>query len=991
MRKLWPLLLILAGLVTPLFGSPPNTPANATPADGSGGVPAGATICAQVTDPDLDPLTVRFFGRDLTEEPGENFTLVVLPDTQYYAQQYHDIFFSQIDWIIEQRKARNIAFVSHVGDIVQIAASEVEWDVTDEVLSRLEDPATTELEEGIPYGLAVGNHDQSPNDHAGSLENPGSTTVLFNEYFGVSRFEGRSYYGGHYGDNNDNSYQLFSAGGMDFIAIHLEFYPNIPNPLADSVLAWADGVLKAHPDRRAIVTSHHLLCPTQTCPPLVIESPFSPMGQAVYAALKDNPNLFLMPNGHGGQSDFMTRRTDTYQGNTVHTLMSNYHFGEPCPFLCGNGFLRIMTFEPALNRISVETYSPWLDEYKADQYGEFTLDYDMNEGIQFKELGTLEGVTSGLSPCIVWTGRAEEAQYEWYVEVTDGTDTTVGPIWDFSSDGSCTLAGECDDGDSCTVDLCRNRTCVHNPKRHCCTEVADCDDGNWCTDESCVNGVCGKVNNSRACDDGNGCTENDVCGGGSCAGTALTCDDSNDCTQDSCSAGACDNSYLPTPGCCTVDSDCEDANPCTADSCNSSNACEHVARPDCCLDDSECGDSDPCTADICTPRNLGAARLESPYDHVTMMNFGMGGGTEAPFLGASTFTLECWFNWSGDGVPTPTSGYPWWFDPGGIEAYPLIAKGIRDSEFHPMEPWLDGLTSVNYFLGIGSQSHVLEADFEEHPSGPNPHSNHPVVGKTVIAPNVWHHAAVTYDGSCWQLYLDGQPETDGTNCPGVLPAYDSRHFFALGVGQGWAGFIMGYFGGMLDEPRVWKRALSQQEIQAQMHTQIRSHPDLLGRWSLDEVGIAEDTTGNKNVGVFVGAGVETIDIPDLGGRQCANRLPEDVTGLVLSPAVQCDFFNCNLPPQSTRLRWLEPSIATLPYDVVSGTVGQLHVEGGTGVSQCLSENNPDASYRDYRPKPQSGQIYYYMIREQGVCGGGSYGTATGGAERETTGACSAAW
>jgi hypothetical protein len=294
---------------------------------------------------------------------------------------------------------------------------------------------------------------------------------------------------------------------------------------------------------------------------------------------------------------------------------------------------------------------------------------------------------------------------------------------------------------------------------------------------------------------------------------------------------------------------------------------------------------------------------------------------------------------------------------------------------------------VNYFLGIDELSHVLAADFEEHQNGPQPHMNHPVLGSTVIDTGVWHHAAVTYDGTCWQLYLDGQPETDGTNCPGVRPADESMHFFAVGVGQGWAGIIQGSFEGMIDEVRVWNRALSQAAIQAQMHSQIRFHPELLGRWSLDEAGLAEDTTGNLNVGVFVGAGVGTLDIPDLGGSDCAFRTPVEVTGLILEPAILCQFLNCDLPPTSTKLRWLEPLPVGLSYDIASGLVGDLSTDGGTDLAECLANDSVDPVYRDFRPAPPAGQAFYYMLREQGACDAGTYGSGSVGGERLPQAAC----
>ena len=40
-------------------------------------------------------------------------------------------------------------------------------------------------------------------------------------------------------------------------------------------------------------------------------------------------------------------------------------------------------------------------------------------------------------------------------------------------------------------------------------------------------------------------------------------------------------------------------------------------------------------------------------------------------------------------------------------------------------------------------------------TGATPSLNHPIIGTTVVTSNVWHHAAATYDGTTWRLYLDG--------------------------------------------------------------------------------------------------------------------------------------------------------------------------------------------------------------------------------------------
>ena len=41
----------------------------------------------------------------------------------------------------------------------------------------------------------------------------------------------------------------------------------------------------------------------------------------------------------------------------------------------GEGWLRILRFVPADNKVYVQTYSPWLNRFETDADSEFTLDY----------------------------------------------------------------------------------------------------------------------------------------------------------------------------------------------------------------------------------------------------------------------------------------------------------------------------------------------------------------------------------------------------------------------------------------------------------------------------------------------------------------------------------------------------------------------------------------------------------------------------------------
>jgi hypothetical protein len=149
--------------------SPPNAPTLNFPSNGATGVSTSPAPDVGVSDPDGGMLTVTYYGRPIMGTPGPNFTLMVLPDTQFYSASLNggtpDHYYAQTQWIVDNQAARNIVFMAHVGDCVEHGdngGDPTEWIVADTAMSKLEDPVTTGPLEGLPYGIAVGNHDSSP-------------------------------------------------------------------------------------------------------------------------------------------------------------------------------------------------------------------------------------------------------------------------------------------------------------------------------------------------------------------------------------------------------------------------------------------------------------------------------------------------------------------------------------------------------------------------------------------------------------------------------------------------------------------------------------------------------------------------------------------------------------------------------------------------------------------------------------------------------------
>jgi hypothetical protein len=116
--------------------------------------------------------------------------------------------------------------------------------------------------------------------------------------------------------------------------------------------------------------------------------------------------------------------------------------------------------------------------------------------------------------------------------------------------GCCTNL-DCDDGNPCTTDTCdqTSHTCSHTPIANCCQTAADCPTPtNQCKQAACVSNVCVEQNkaNGTTCNDGNPCTTNDVCTGGTCAGTPVACTAGTTCVSGTC---VC-NTTSGCTGCC---------------------------------------------------------------------------------------------------------------------------------------------------------------------------------------------------------------------------------------------------------------------------------------------------------------------------------------------------------------------------------------------------------------------------------------------------------
>ncbi|MCA9090309.1 MAG: metallophosphoesterase [Planctomycetaceae bacterium] len=300
--------------------------------------------------------------------PAGSFSIVVIPDTQAYrrvkpasgaedsTEIANPIFAGHVNWIASNLEKQNIAFVSHVGDIVDRNET-AQWEVARACMDVIHGK--------VPYGISVGNHD---------MTGKGDST-LFQKYFPMDRYTEFDWYGGAYeggplapavSSNNTNSYQLFSAGGMDFLFLHLEC--NAP----DDVLSWANDVLNKHRDRRAFITSHMGWGPLHH-PREEAEFRTGEKGRMQWVKIhgkrgnspqqmwekcyRHHANLIAVFSGDQSRSQALRAATPGEQGNVIHEFLQDY-----MRETARNGWLRLYRFQPGQNLVQVYTFDPVTEE-----------------------------------------------------------------------------------------------------------------------------------------------------------------------------------------------------------------------------------------------------------------------------------------------------------------------------------------------------------------------------------------------------------------------------------------------------------------------------------------------------------------------------------------------------------------------------------------------------------------------------------------------------
>ena len=412
-----------------------------------------------------------------------DFAIAHLTDTQYlsegaveraYSDEQQEVWASSyldtVNWIADNASDRKIAYVAHTGDIIEnwhtSTARDDEQDYRQIAIDEFKfaSEAQRVLDDAeIVNGVLPGNHDNRTGNDVGA-------DSLYNDYFHPDRYEAleqtvgwqdmqASYTPWREGDN-ENHYDLFTAGGLDFIAVHLGY------DVTQEELDWASEVLEEYSDRNAMVMTHAHRRPSDS--PDGRGAAFSHDGSRVDASiLREHDNVFLVLSGHEHGVDIEVRKDVGEPGNNIVELLADYQFYEVSAeelgltgidgrtdedmLRFGSSFFRMLQIDVDASEMAVDTYSPMLDNFGATEYDDRSryngTEDDTRLPIQLETRQTSfatesvmvttptdtvigeDTARSGWPATVEWSGLTEGETYAWYVVSRDaetGEDLPTG-------------------------------------------------------------------------------------------------------------------------------------------------------------------------------------------------------------------------------------------------------------------------------------------------------------------------------------------------------------------------------------------------------------------------------------------------------------------------------------------------------------------------------------------------------------------------------------
>ncbi|RNC65610.1 MAG: hypothetical protein ED859_17345 [Desulfuromonadales bacterium] len=324
----------------------------------NGGLAAGATITVPVSfsnpanaritfTPTVNQLINGTVNAQAVRALTTPFTIAAIPDTQVYTEEtdpaVRDGFKKQVEWVLANAASKNIAFVAHLGDVVDNGIDNNQWINANTALSSLLSQSA------VPFSIVRGNHDEP----TFFLNNIQPAVTQAKPWF-IEAAPG-----------NLSQAQVFRVEGACFLHIGFQKDPT------QAELDWANALL-AKPELHGlpvIVSTHDY----------IDGSGQSSTGRFIWNGfVKNNPMVFMVLNGHT-HTEYAVVNHDS-ANRPVYQMLSDYQDRSNA----GNGLMRLITIDPAAaeKQIQVKTFSPWYNK-GAGAVGGFTNYFETDADSQF--------------------------------------------------------------------------------------------------------------------------------------------------------------------------------------------------------------------------------------------------------------------------------------------------------------------------------------------------------------------------------------------------------------------------------------------------------------------------------------------------------------------------------------------------------------------------------------------------------------------------------
>lgn len=268
------------------------------------------------------------------------FSILCIPDTQEMARSCPEALDSMAAWVEQNHLASNTVLALHMGDLVDSATSEEQWDNVRGPFQRIQNC--------IPVLYTAGNHDMIDREGDSPTGFPKRLSYYLKQDFVQASLNGLSCYKG-----GEAAARAFTCGEDRFLVVTTCHQPD------PACRAWVRDRFAEHPDHVGILVSHSALHE---------DGSLETYGRLLHRdVISVCPNVRFLLCGHYRT---VISRTDRYDDDgdgeaerTVATLMLNFQdFSES-----GYGYMRLLTFDPVTRSVTAVTYSPYHDSHQHDK------------------------------------------------------------------------------------------------------------------------------------------------------------------------------------------------------------------------------------------------------------------------------------------------------------------------------------------------------------------------------------------------------------------------------------------------------------------------------------------------------------------------------------------------------------------------------------------------------------------------------------------------